>query len=385
MFHRLVRPIKTRSFFLFGARGTGKSTFLKNFFADNKNILWFDLLDPNLEEELSRNPKLLKEEVSAIKDLEWVIIDEVQKLPKLLDLVHQLIESSNLKFALTGSSARKLKKGSANLLAGRAFVNNLFPLTHLELENKFELIHCLSWGSLPEIFHFESTKEKKEYLKSYSRTYLKEEIWAEHIIRKMDPFRKFLEIAAQSNSEIINFSNISKDVGVDTKTIQSYYQILEDTLLGFFLEPYHKSVRKQQRQSPKFYFFDLGVKRALANSLNQELAPSSFAFGKAFEHFLISEIHRLNDYYKKDFKLYYLMTKDQAEIDLIIEKPDDTSLLIEIKSTDKIDDRAIKTLNRFKDDIQNSEALVISNDPKTKNIDGVFCYHWQQGIKYIFK
>lgn len=210
-------------------------------------------------------------------------------------------------------------------------------------------------------------------MRSYAQTYLKEEIWAEHIIRKLDPFRKFLEIASQLNSEIINFTNVSRDVGVDTKTVQSYYQILEDTLLGFFLQPYHHSVRKQQRQSPKFYFFDMGVKRALDTSLSQKLLPSTFAYGKGFEHWVISEIYRLNIYYRKDFKLFYLLTKDQAEIDLIIERPGKETLLLEIKATDSVDDRAIRTLKQFTPDIKNSQALVLSRDHRAKSIDGIKC------------
>ncbi|MDD9898123.1 MAG: AAA family ATPase [Candidatus Melainabacteria bacterium] len=382
MFQRQLEPLLSRSFFIFGARGTGKSTFLKQLF-DQGNYLWFDLLDSSTEEEFAKNPSSFKEQILAKDNLEWVVVDEIQKLPKLLDLVHQLIESSKIKFALTGSSARKLKRGSANLLAGRAFMNHLFPLTSLELEDQFSLDDCLNWGSLPEIFHLETEEEKQEYLRSYAQTYLKEEIWAEHIIRKLDPFRRFLEVAAQSNCEIVNFSNIAKDVGADTKTVQSYYQILEDTLLGFLLEPYSKSIRKQQRQSPKFYFFDIGVKRSLDGTLSQKSLANTYAYGKAFEHWVITEIYRLNHYLKKDFKLSYLLTKDQAEIDLIIERPGATTILLEIKSTTTVDDRSTRTLKQFKDDIQNSEALVLSQDPKNKLIDGINCYHWQEGLKYI--
>lgn len=384
MFHRLIKPTLSRSFFLFGARGTGKSTFLKQFFA-KKSTLWFDLLDPELEDELSKRPNSFKEQIMSKKNVSWVIVDEVQKVPKLLDIVHHLIETTNIKFALTGSSARKLKYGSANLLAGRAFVNYLYPLTSIELKEVFDLDHCLNWGSLPEVFKLKSNKEKQEYLRSYAQTYLKEEIWAEHIIRKLDPFRRFLEIAAQSNCEIINFTNIARDVGADTKTVQSYYQILEDTLLGFLLEPYHKSIRKQQRQSPKFYFFDSGVKNALCNTLTQQISPNTYAYGKVFEHWVICEIYRLNQYLKKDFKLSYLLTKDHAEIDLIIERPGKATLLIEIKSSDNIDDRVVKTLKQFINDIPKSEAIVLSRDKKSKLIDDIECYYWQDGINKIFK
>lgn len=384
MFHRLIKPTLSRSFFLFGARGTGKSTFLKRLFAE-KNTLWFDLLDPQVEDELSKRPNSFKEQILSKKKISWIIVDEIQKVPKLLDVIHHLIETTNIKFALTGSSARKLKYGSANLLAGRAFVNYMHPLTSFELKEEFDLNDCLNWGSLPEIFKLKSDKKKQEYLRSYAQTYLKEEIWAEHIIRKLDPFRRFLEIAAQSNCEVINFTNIARDVGADTKTVQSYYQILEDTLLGFLLEPYHKSVRKQQRQSPKFYFFDLGVNRALNNTLTQKVLPNTYAYGKAFEHWVICEIYRLNQYLKKDFKLSYLLTKDHAEIDLIIERPGKTTMLVEIKSSDNVDDRDVKILKQFINDIPKSQALVLSRDKKSKLIKDIQCCYWQDGINKIFK
>lgn len=382
MYQRITDPILSKSFFLFGARGTGKSTFLSLLFT--KQTLWFDLLDPEIEEELALHPNSLKEQIMAKPETEWVVIDEIQKNPKLLDIVHHLIENTNLKFALTGSSARKLKRGSANLLAGRAFVNYLFPLISLELKKDFNLEHCLNWGSLPEIYKLPTELEKQEYLRSYALTYLKEEIWSEHLIRKINPFRKFLEIAAQSNCEIVNYSNIARDVGTDIKTVQSYYEILEDTLLGFLLPAYHLSVRKQQRQSPKFYFFDLGVKRALDKTLTRKIEPNSYSYGKAFEHFLISEIHHLNLYLRKDFKLSYLLTKDRSEIDLIIDRPNASTLLIEIKSAKSTDKRFVSTIQRFAKDIPNSEALILSQDPKEKLIDDVKALPWQKGIDFIF-
>ncbi|MFC1596310.1 ATP-binding protein [Candidatus Margulisiibacteriota bacterium] len=275
MYERILNPISTNSFFLFGARGTGKTTFLKNYFSD-KATLWFDLLDLELEDEFSRNPNSLHQRIDARQqDIDWVVIDEIQKVPKLLDLVHQYIEKASVKFALTGSSARKLKSGASNLLAGRAFVNHLFPLTASEMGNKFNLDTALNWGLLPQISHFSQDNERAEFLRAYGLTYLKEEVWGEQLVKNMDPFRNFLEIAAQSNTEIINYTNIARDIGIDTKTVQSYFEILADTLLGCYLEPYHKSIRKQQRQSPKFYFFDMGVTRALNRQLTSRLLKNS--------------------------------------------------------------------------------------------------------------
>jgi len=383
MFHRFISPLSSSSFFIFGARGTGKSTFLKGFF-EHKKVLWFDLLNPEVEDLFSRHPMALSEEVHTKKDsLEWVVIDEVQKQPKLLDVVHSLIESTSVKFALTGSSARKLKRGGANLLAGRAFMNYLFPLTHLELKERFNLIEALQWGTLPQIFHLNTEEEKQAFLTTYAQAYLKEEIRMEHIIRRLEPFRRFLEVAAQSNSEIINFTNIARDIGTDPKTVQSYFQILEDTLIGFILEPFHYSIRKQQRMNPKFYFFDGGVQRALARQLSLKLLPSTYAYGKAFEHFLILEIYRLNQYFKKEYRLSYLRTKDDAEIDLIIERPGADIVLVEIKSATHVDERDTRTLQRFVKDFENPCVLLLSQDPHPKKIKDVLALPWTEGLKEI--
>ena len=383
MIQRLVNPLKSNSFFLFGARGTGKSTLLSIHLKDEKS-LWFDLLDPEVDDRLQRNPNNLIEQIEAQKErVEWVVIDEVQKNPKLLDLVHQLIEKTAIKFALTGSSARKLKRGSSNLLAGRAFVNHLFPLTFLELGGSFDLNNVLNWGSLPKLTEFHTETEKQAFLRAYALTYLKEEVWAEHLIRNLDPFRRFLEIAAQANGEIVNYTNISRDVGADVKTVQSYFEILADTLLGFFLEPYHRSIRKQQRQSPKFYFFDLGVKRSLDRMLSQTIRPNTYAFGKAFEHFIVTEIYRLNSYFNKDFKLSYLLTKDGVEVDLIIDRPGLPTVLAEIKSTDNADERDTKNVEHFLKDFPNAIGMVLSLDPSPRKVGNVTIFPWREGLEAL--
>lgn len=384
MIQRLTNPLKSNSFFLFGARGTGKTTFLKSFFSVMKT-LWFDLLDLDTEDTLRRELKSFSQQIESQKNnFDWVVIDEVQKMPELLNEVHRWIEQENIKFALTGSSARKLKRGSANLLAGRAFINYMYPLTHIELGKEFNLDMALRWGTLPKVFSYDHDEEREAFLRAYTQIYLKEEIWMEHFIRNLDPFRKFLEISAQSNGEIINYSNIARDVGVDIKTVQSYFEILSDTLLGFFIEPYHLSLRKQQRMSPKFYLFDAGVKRALDRTLKQILIPKTFDYGKSFEHFLIAEVYRLNMYKQTDFKLYYLRTKEDAEIDLIIERGTDSTLLIEIKSKEFIDDRDVRTLERFLPNLKNAEAYAFSRDPREKKIGSVHCFPWEKGLQILF-
>ncbi|MGA2655447.1 MAG: AAA family ATPase, partial [Gammaproteobacteria bacterium] len=293
MLKRILQLPDNHSFFLFGARNTGKSTLILERF-NQQQSLWINLLDLDQEEQFAREPNLLYAIVKALpKNITHIVIDEIQKLPKLLDVVHRLIEETDKYFVLTGSSARKLKYGGANLLAGRAFLYHLFPFTFIELGHHFNLHQALQWGLLPSVALAKTDELRAQTLRAYAQIYLKEEIWAEQWIRKLDPFRKFLEVSSQCNTQIINYANIANDVGVDDKTIINYFSILEDTLLGFFLEPYHTSIRKRLSEKPKFYFFDNGVARALAFSLNVPLTPKTSAYGTAFEHFIITQIMAL--------------------------------------------------------------------------------------------
>lgn len=385
MFHRSIHLPKTNSFFLFGARGTGKSTLIRERFQDTPH-LWIDLLNLNEEARLQSRPMSLSEQLGQLRNsqpsIRWVVIDEVQKVPAILDLVHQEIEKGHFQFALTGSSARKLKRGAANLLAGRAFSNALFPLTHTELGDQFSLESVLTWGSLPKIYAL-TPEDRGDYLRTYALTYLKEEIQAEQIVRKIAPFRAFLEVAAQSSGQILNYSKIARDISSDPVTVQSYFEILEDTLLGFPLKPFHRSIRKRQRTQPKFYLFDLGVQRALTRTLTVPLVPKSSAYGEAFEHFLITEIHRLNQYLKKDWELSYLRTKDDAEIDLILDRPGMPHALVEIKSTRNLDEVSLSSLARLAKDFKNSEAFCFSQDPIAKQVNGIACLPWRDGLEAI--
>ena len=388
MIRRRLNILKSNSFFLFGARGVGKSylinEFLKEAKVENSNFLCVDLLEPDVFDKYVRNPSALMQELSATnKNFEWVVIDEVQKIPQLLDVVHKLIETTKIKFALTGSSARKLKRGGANLLAGRAYTYSLFPLTSNEIGSEFNLNQALTWGTLPKSYLSNNDQERMHYLRSYAYTYLKEEIQVEQIVRKIDPFRKFLNIAAQMNGKIINFSSIARDVGVSDVTVQTYFQILEDTLIGFMLEPYHTSIRKRQRESPKFYFFDTGVQRSLADQLTLPLIESTYLFGNTFEHFIILELKRRSEYLMNDYKFSYLCTKDNAEIDLIIERPGKPIALIEIKSSTEIKEEHVSQLNKFKIDFPNSEAFCLSRDKSGKRIGSISCLYWLEGINLI--
>ncbi len=387
MFPRICKPLLSNSFFVFGARGTGKSTLVRNLL-EQKRVLNIDLLNPEDEDRFARSPNALISEVKArVADIDWVLIDEVQKLPKLLDCVHLLMTdkiTDHILFALTGSSARKLKIVGANLLAGRAFLNELYPLTHLEFSAHFELDKALHWGTLPKIFLLQEEIERKEFLRAYVRNYLKEEVWDERLIQQLDPFRKFLEIAAQSNGTIVNYTKMAKHTGVNDKTIKKYFEVLADTFLGFFLEAYHRSVRAQQISSPKFYLFDPGVKRAMEGMLNVPIMPKTFAYGRAFEHFLLCECDRLNKYLRKDYRLSYLKTKDDLEVDLIVDRPGQPTVLIEIKSTDQIAKEDAGVLRHFLSDFPDAEFRIWSNDLHPMDFDGILALHWMQGIEQLF-
>jgi predicted AAA+ superfamily ATPase len=380
---KIAYHTKITVFFPFDPRGTGKSTFLDGFLRDEERVT-FDLLDPELADELISYPNNLLSRLAPYEGLrEWVVIDEVQKAPQLLDIVHKLIKEKRFKFALTGSSARKLKRGAANLLAGRALVYSMFPLTCEELGKDAQLMDILQFGSLPEIFSLESPIAKAKFLKSYALTYLKEEIISEQIVRNLPPFRRFLDVAAQGDTEVINYSNIAKDIHSDPKTVSGYYDILEDTLLGFRLPAYSKSIRRKQKKAPKFYLFDTGVARALAERVDYELVPKTFEYGQLFESFIVNEIKRRLTYLDRQFSLSYMRVSDDTEIDLIIEQSSKARWIIEIKSTTSVDERHARALATLREDFKDAKALVISNDPAPKNFSGIDALHWTQAIEQI--
>lgn len=381
MYPRLLNPLLSNSFFLFGARGTGKSTLLEKTFTQDEALV-IDLLKPEFLALLQANPGEL-ERILAGSNKPWCVIDEVQKIPALLDIVHSQIESKGVKFALTGSSARKLKRDSANLLGGRAFLYKLFPLTHLELGEDFDLNEVLTFGSLAKIFSLSSQREKISFLRAYAEVYLKEEILVEQIIRNVPPFRRFLEISASQDTDLINYANIARDIKSDPKVVANYYSILDDTLLGFFLEPFHTAIRKRQRNSPKFYWFDLGVRRVLSGTIDLAVTPRSFEYGSLFESFVINEIHRLLTYSEKSFKLSFIRVDDNLEIDLVVERAGCPTYLIEIKSTSSVNENHLGVLERYGNEIGNSITLLLSQDKVAKKIGKVTCLHWEKGIEEL--
>ena len=386
MFKRLLKPSIARSFFLFGPRATGKSTLLHQLLPET-DALWVDLLDPDTESSLSRRPSqltaILRRELESKRPRKWVVIDEVQKIPELLSIAQQFIQRKEFLFALTGSSARKLKRGGANLLGGRASWFELSSLAHIELGKRFELDEVLHWGSLPEVFELEPT-EKVRMLRAYGSLYLKEEVVAEQLIRKIQPFRSFLELAALQNSQIVNYAKFARDCNVDITTIQGYFEILADTLIGFELPPFDLSIRKRQRRNPKFFLFDTGVARSLAGILEQPLDPRTQAYGKVFEQFVITEFRRLILSLEKDWRMSYLTTRDGAEIDLIIEAGTDL-WAIEIKSSEEIDLVEVRKFESLAGDLPNARLLFISRCPRAQKHGRVECLPWDSAFQEVFQ
>jgi predicted AAA+ superfamily ATPase len=385
MKNRLLSLPQHQHFMLFGARNTGKSTLVKHAFLPEER-LYIDLLDLQEERKYLRDPQQFKAEVLALPEkIQFVIIDEIQKIPDLLNVVHALMSESEKVFVLTGSSARKLKHGHANLLAGRAFVKYLFPFTSFELGKDFNLDKALAFGLLPRIYTFKKDEDRAEFLRTYSHVYLKEEIWAEHLIRKLEPFQYFLEIAAQSNGDILNTANIARDVGVDNKTIAQYFSILEDTLIGFHLSAFKKSFRKRLNQKPKFYFFDTGVVRALSRTLSLSVLSGTYEYGKLFEHFIILECWKLSHYFYPDDRLSYLRTHEGLEVDLIIERLGKPLLCIEIKSsTDVRKDHLKHLINIEKEFDKKAEYICLSQVKRAMKFGDITVYPWQEGLEKIY-
>lgn len=384
MIKRLLKLIQNHSSLLFGPRGVGKSTLLRSLFTE-ENSVTFNLLKVEIQNRFKQNPDELSKIVKALPShIRHIIIDEIQKVPMLLDVIHDLIESTDKHFIMTGSSARKLKGGGANLLAGRAFVNALHPFSFFEVEDRFELLDALQWGLMPKIFEYPDDELKARYLQTYAHTYLKEEIWEEHFVKELEPFRRFLEVAAQMNSKIINYSNIAKDVGIDDKTVKSYYAMLEDTLIGFFLEGFEHSFRKRLSTKPKFYFFDMGITRALSRMLSVPLVPSTAGYGEVFEHFIILECVKLRDAQHLEYKFSYLKTKDDVEVDLVVERPGQLPLFIEIKSSSSVTQESISSFFHLSKDFGECEAICICDEPYEKMIDHVRIIPWKIALKRYF-
>ncbi|MCP4576120.1 MAG: ATP-binding protein [Deltaproteobacteria bacterium] len=379
MVTREFNPTKLKSYFLFGPRQTGKSTFVKSLLTDKD--LYIDLLPQRNFLNYAKNPGRVREEILAhLKRYNdpLCVIDEIQKIPTLLDEVHELIESKRLRFILTGSSARKLRRGGANLLAGRAYTYRLFPLTFSELGSRFDLERALRTGTLPVLWGA-GTEDSFEFLKSYTETYLKEEVAAEGLVRNIGPFAQFLDIAAANDGETVNYNNVARECSVSVKTVQQYFQILEDTFLAFKIPAWSRSGRRRMVSHPRYYFFDTGVTNILAHTLTNQLNPK--IFGRRFEQFVICQLMAFIDYKRLDFQLFYWRTNHGAEVDVLICQGNHIVCALEIKSSKNISAKRLGGLKSFMEDNPGVPAYVLGKGQKKRLLNhDIFLMNWDDFI-----
>ncbi|PHH57190.1 ATP-binding protein [Coxiella burnetii] len=368
----LPNLLKKKSFFLFGPRATGKSSLVAAQFNEQTPVL--DLLDNELYLRLTSEPWQLESIIKGYPQHERVVLDEIQRVPALLDEVHRLIEKEKIRFLLTGSSARKLKRQHANLLAGRAWQAELFGLSYAEIP-EFNLQRYLTYGGLPVVYLSEDPKEE---LLAYANTYLKEEIQAEAVVRQLPAFTRFLHFSALTSGNLLNFSNIANDAGVPASTVREYYHVLEDTFIGFMLPAWTKSVKRKPISTAKFYYFDLGVKNIIARI--DHLDPQSDLFGQAFEHFIALELRAYISYRRKHLNLSYWQAVNGQEVDFVIE--DHTA--IEVKTTSRVQDKHLKGLRALIEEKICHQYYLISQDPLRRKIDNINIIFWRDFLNALW-
>lgn len=367
-----------QSAFLWGARKTGKSTYLKERFPDS---LVYDFLKTDLFFEVSKNPAILRERILA-KDSEVlkkpIILDEIQKVPQALDEVHWLIENKGLRFILCGSSARKLKRGHANMLGGRAWRYELFPLVSQEIV-KVDLLRALNHGLIP-LHYLQDDTDYKKSLGAYIQDYLREEVFAEGLTRNIPAFSRFFDAFGYSHGEVTNYCNIARDCGIDSKTVKEYYQILIDTLLAVRVEPFKKRQSRQViTKASKYYMFDVGVAGFLTK--RHIVEQKGAEFGKAFEHFMLMEIVAYRSYSGGDFAINFWRTKTGLEVDFVI---GDGETAIEIKSTGRIDGKDLNGLEAFNRTYSPKRSIAVCNEKEKRIHDKMEIIPWQIFLEQLW-
>lgn len=365
-----------QSAFLWGPRKTGKSTFLRSAFPDS---VTFDLLQTDLLLDLTRRPSLLRERLLAMPPEKLrppVILDEVQKVPQLLDEIHGLIENPGLSFILCGSSARKLKRGGANLLGGRAWRYEMHPLTSAEIGD-LDLLQALNRGLIPS--HYLSSEYRRS-LDAYVVDYLKEEVFDEGLTRNVAAFSRFFEAMGYSHGDLTSYANIARDCGVDAKTVKEYYQILVDTLLGSFIEPYKKHQERQViGKAPKFYLFDVGVAGALTRRRIAE--EKGDLFGRALEHFLLMEIQAHRAYRDLGYGIHFWRTKSGLEVDFVL---GDGEVAVEVKGTSRVDPSDFRSLRTFIEDHHPRHAILVCNESAPRLVEGIEVLPWREFLARLW-
>ncbi len=362
----MVSLAKQKSFFLFGPRSTGKSWLLRHSFPQD---LIIDLLSSSTYLRLAQNPSFLENLVRERAGTENpVVIDEIQKLPILLDEVHRLIENTGTRFILTGSSARKLRRGGVNLLAGRAWQANLFPLVYKEIP-EFNIDRYLRYGGLPQVY---GSANPEEELDAYVNTYLKEEIQEEALVQNLPKFSRFLKTASFCNTEQINFTNVANDAAMAASTVRSYFDLLRDTFTGFFIESWQGSKKRKAISTPKFYFFDTGLTNSLADSYL--FSQESSEYGKAFEQFIAMELRAWISYRRNRLELFYWRTRAGTEVDFFIPG----NFAVEVKVTKTVGDQHLKGLRTLKEENACRDYFLVSFDTNNyKTSDGIRCLNWK--------
>lgn len=359
MNERILQIINDESVFLFGARQTGKTTLLKKQFP---NAIYFDLLQTDVLNRFRQRPALLRESLEQANEGTLVIIDEIQQIPELLNEIHWLITNKQIRFILCGSSARKLKRQGVNTLGGRAVPQYLFPFVSCEIPD-FNIDRAVNNGMIPRHYMKENPTS---LLKAYVGVYLREEIQAESLVRNLTGFSRFLEIAAMTDGEIVNYLNIASDCGVSANTVKEYFQILEDTLVGYMIPAFTKKAKRKVVQSPRFYLFDVGVTNYLLGRTN--LRRGTTDYGHAFEHIVIQELVAYLNYTDNPNKLSYWRTYTQVEVDVIL---GDAKVAIEIKSVEEVLPKHLKGLKSFADEHPDCRRIIVSLDRFNRVVDGI--------------
>lgn len=360
-----------KSFFLFGPRATGKSTLVGRQLSDSATII--DLLDSRFFLRLSATPHDLEAIIDA-GDSRLIVIDEIQRIPSLLNEVHRLIEKRKVRFLLTGSSARKLRRGQANLLAGRVWEARLFPLTWKEIQ-AFDLDRYLRYGGLPAVYLSEFPEEE---LDAYVNTYLKEEIMAEGLVRNLQPFARFLRSIALANGQVINFTKIANDCQVAASTVREHVGLLEDTLVGFLLPAWAESRKRKAIKSGKFYFFDPGVTHTLAGT--RTLDRNSDLYGKSFEQFIGMEIRAYLSYSRIKLPFTYWRSTHGYEVDFLVGE----KTAVEVKATTRVVPGDFKGLKALAEERVFSKFFLVSQDPVATRQTNIHAIHWEDFLKRLW-
>lgn len=349
MYSRLIKPPARKSFFLFGPRGTGKTTWIKQTFP---NALYFDLLDPEIYNDFLARPEHL-ETYTEKEKFDWIVLDEIQRVPELLNEVHRLIENKHYKFILTGSSARKLRRGGQNLLAGRALTYYMYPLTAKELGKDFNLDEALEFGTMPSIF---SEEDKKKYLASYVKTYLYEEILQEGMTRNLSAFARFLETASFSQGSVLNVSEVAREAMVERKVTENYFTILEDLLVAVRIPVFTKKAKRKMVTHTKFYFFDTGIYRTI-RPMGPLDNPENVS-GIALETLFLQNLQAVNDYYDLGYKIYFYRTALGVEVDFVL-YGEKGIMAFEVKRSNKISRADTRGLRAFLVDYPTAKGYLI--------------------------